>query len=161
MRAKEIANITKAYNLAGKILLEKTLNAYNAAITIIIRSKTGVLAYSAPTILKRRGNINNSACQEIPLTLGPKTGFVPVLLTKSCLQPTKKRINVKPLIVTVKGTTDKGFETPNRGYILFINNPTNIKNAILKPTENKIVSILFLSLSFRPLRMTNPGINVR
>jgi len=83
-----------------------------------------------------------------------------ILLAKSFLWPTKKITNVNEVIVIVNGKVDNGFKTPNRGYNSFISNPVNIKNAILKLTENKNVSMIFFSLSLRTRRMTNPGMNV-
>ena len=55
---------------------------------------------------------------------------------------------------------DKGCETPKRNNSL-ISKPANIENAMLKPTENRIVSTMFLSFNFIILRRMNPGINER
>jgi hypothetical protein len=80
---------------------------------------------------------------------------------KSFLKPTRKRISVKRLRVIVNGMVVKGCEMPRLRYNWLINNPTNIKNAILKPTENNITSTTLVSFSLRSLRRTNPGINER
>ena len=72
-----------------------------------------------------------------------------------------KRINVRRLKVSVNGRVVKGCEKPIIGYNPLINNPTNIKNATLKPTENKIVLTTLISLSLRNLNNTIPGMNER
>jgi hypothetical protein len=61
----------------------------------------------------------------------------------------------------VNGMVDKGCEMPRARYNSLINNPTNIKNAMLKPTENSTTSTTLLSFNLRILRRTNPGINER
>jgi hypothetical protein len=63
--------------------------------------------------------------------------------------------------VIVNGIVDKGCEMPIMGYNTLVSKPINIKNAILKPTENKIVTATLISLSLRSLSKTNPGINER
>jgi hypothetical protein len=80
---------------------------------------------------------------------------------KSFLKPTRKRINVKRLRVIVNGIVVKGCEIPRAGYNWLISNPTSIKNAILKLTENNTASTTLVSFSLRILRITNPGINER
>jgi hypothetical protein len=60
-------------------------------------------------------------------------------------------------IVIDKGRIDNGSETPIRGYNSLTTNPTNIRNAILKPTENNTVLILLFRFNLRILRTRNPG----
>jgi hypothetical protein len=59
------------------------------------------------------------------------------------------------------GRVDKGAEMPRRGYSSFINNPINIKNAMLNPTENKIVSVIFNPRNLSILSIIAPGTNTR
>jgi hypothetical protein len=61
-------------------------------------------------------------------------------------------------MLTNKGRVDNGFEIPTRGYNSFTNNPTNIKKAILKPTENRTVFAPLLKFNLKIWRMRNPGI---
>jgi len=46
------------------------------------------------------------------------------------------------LNVMMKDKLESGLEIPKKGYTVFINNPMNIKVAILNPTVYNIVSIL-------------------
>lgn len=70
----------------------------------------------------------------------------------------KKNTIVKAVIATVKGTTDKGFESQKKPNSL-TNKPKNIKMEMLKPTENKTVSRKFTPLSLKNFRRTNPGMS--
>ena len=70
-------------------------------------------------------------------------------------------ISVITLSVIVIGKSDNGFETPKNGYNKLAKNPINIEKVMLKPTENRTVSKVEISQSFRDLSKTKPGINVR
>jgi hypothetical protein len=73
----------------------------------------------------------------------------------------KHRRIIKELNVIIRGSADKGFEIPINGYNSFTNNPINIKDAMLKPKENKMVSVMCISFNLNIVRRTNPGINER
>ena len=55
VRAIEIVKITSGHEADVKDVVENTLRAYKAAITMIIRSKMGWLTYNAPIMPKRTG----------------------------------------------------------------------------------------------------------
>jgi hypothetical protein len=83
------------------------------------------------------------------------------LSDKSRLLPTKNRVNVKKLKMIVNGIVDRGCELPTARNNSLISNPTNIKNAILKPAENNTMSTKLIFFNLRILRRTNPGTNER
>jgi hypothetical protein len=64
-------------------------------------------------------------------------------------------------IVINKGICEIGFEIPSRGYNVLMNNPMNIRKAMLSPTQYKMVSIVFSLFSFRIRIINNPDKNVR
>jgi len=65
-------------------------------------------------------------------------------------------------MVIINGIVDKGREMPRRrGNNSFINNPTNISNAMLKPTENRKVFTKLVSCNLNNLRMRKPGTIVK
>ena len=64
-------------------------------------------------------------------------------------------------IVIIKDKNEIGFEIPRSGYNILMNNPKNIKKAILNPTEYKIVSIVLSLFNFSICRINNPGKTVR
>ena len=70
-------------------------------------------------------------------------------------------INEKTEIATVKGIIDRGCENPKRTYSSLTNNPTNIEENKLKPTDIKNNFIMPSSFSLSSLRIANPGTNDR
>jgi hypothetical protein len=66
-----------------------------------------------------------------------------------------------PLIVINKCMSEIGLLKPKSGYKVFANNPLNIKEARLNPTEYNSVSILSSSCNLRIRRIIIPGMKVR
>lgn len=73
----------------------------------------------------------------------------------------RKTNNVKADMAVVSGITDKGWEIPRDTYSSLTNKPTNITEAMLKATENRMVSNKSISLRLNSLRSANPGIKER
>ena len=69
--------------------------------------------------------------------------------------------NKPMLIVIIRDKVEIGSEIPRSGYSVLMIAPVNIKQAILNPTENNIVSVIVILSSLRTLNIMNPGINVR
>ena len=158
-RAIAIAKITIGYDLDEINLVENTLSAHKAAIAIIMSIKMGWLTNNAPATPKRTGV---TIITDFAMIAFKFVVLLPIELKssdKSFLQTTKKRIDVKRLRVIANGIADKGCKMPNIGYKVLIKSPINIKKAILKPTENRIVSTTFVSFNLRSLRKTKPGTN--
>jgi len=64
-------------------------------------------------------------------------------------------------MMIIKGHCDKGFNIPVMGSSSFINNPMNIKNAMLNPTERKTVSVKERSRNLNSFKITIPGRKVK
>jgi len=65
---------------------------------------------------------------------------------------------MKIFIVVIKENKVSGLVMPKIRKISFIKSPENIRNAILKPTERRIISDIFRSFIFNILMKINPGI---
>ena len=59
--------------------------------------------------------------------------------------------------VNVSGIVDNGFNTPKRGYTTFMNSPTKIENATLRPIASKKLFTALLRFRFRIRSRRNPG----
>jgi hypothetical protein len=147
--------------LTGTHLFEATLIIHKTAIITYERSIRGILTYKIPTMLRRgrrtRSKYTGKTSFSSPLILPHEFK----VSGKSCLYPRKKIVKVEANIATINGITDKGCERPRTEYNSLTNNPINIENAILKPTENKIISRKLIFFSLRSLRSPNPGTNDR
>jgi len=75
--------------------------------------------------------------------------------------PAKHDKMTKRFKLIINNSADRGFEKPTTGNNSFINNPKNIKNATLNPTESRIISARLSFSNLRNLKMRMPGIKVR
>jgi hypothetical protein len=81
------------------------------------------------------------------------------VLSISRLHPIIESPIVNTLVVITIGMFDKGCEKPRIVQSSLAKRPTNIKSAMLKPTENRIYSRVPILPAFRAPRKTKPGIN--
>jgi len=123
--------------------------------------KDGKETYSVPIMLKKTGKnrMENFKIASFEKITSSFHEFKP--LSKSRLYPTRNRTNVRTLSVISNGIVDKGIETPTTKNNSLIKKPTNIEKAILRPTEKRMVSTIFVSFNFKNLRRMKPGTNVR
>jgi len=101
--------------------------------------------------------------QKKSATKGDGVRDAPIMLRVSLFNTQYIAYNASTRVFKVinEGRVDRGSEMPRRGYTSFINNPVNIKNAILNPTENNRVSVLLKSRSPKTPIIIIPGTNVR
>jgi len=72
-----------------------------------------------------------------------------------------ERSNTATLMARVKGVEEMGFEIATRGKRAFKKSPSNIKKAILSPTEYSSVDILLKPCTLKILNKRIPGTNAR
>ena len=132
---------------------------HKAATTASDRRRRETLRYKTPTALRRGRRSRTMDKGRIFFNLPSKCGLSPEASDKSRLYSTKKAVNVKAEIATVKGMGDKGWEKPRSKYNSFTVKPINIRKARLRATEKSIVSRKLSSFSLKSLRMANPGMN--
>jgi len=61
----------------------------------------------------------------------------------------------------VKGTGESGLKSVNKKLNSFMESPTSIRNALLRPIEKRMVSTPSSSFNFSSLTMTKPGRKVK
>ncbi len=64
-------------------------------------------------------------------------------------------------MIVIKGTNDKGANTPTNELISLIDNPASIRKATLNPTERMTVSDDPRFLNLSSFKTTIPGTNVK
>ena len=150
----------------GMTLSENPPITKKAATIIIMRKRIGVEidrkeTYSAPIMLKRTGSNRIADLRIASLESARLLLHELRPSNRSRLYPTKERDNVKTLSAISSGIVDKGREMPTAKNNSLMKKLTNIKKAILRPTEKHTVSTILVSFNFRNLRRMKPGTNVR
>lgn len=102
------------------------------------------------------GKINNDLSNEFRLNFG-RAGIGLLFTLYSRIANTNNDILTK----NKSGILANGVLYPKKRRELFINNPTNITNDTLRPTDSTNFSVNSNSSNFRILRIKNPGKIVR
>jgi len=146
--------------LGGKYLLKRVLVRINTEITTINKSKMELLLELFILIVPR---IATKGRQKKSATKGDAVRDVLLILGNPLFdtQCAAYNTNTRAFKVIIKGRVDRGSKIPVRGYNSFIDNPINIKNAILNPIENKRFSVVLKPCSLKIPSIIIPGTNVR